>query len=316
MMSSSWKWLVAGAMVVGYLSLPGLAEAQESAQESATVSATGRQLLQRSPSQMAIRIELSGRGPSLKEALAQLEERKEAAGIILKSLGADMETVTYGDPTTSSASGVSQGKLQAMIRQRISRSGEPAPEGLKLPESTTVAVPLSVRWNLEGDDSIELLQQTSKLRKAIEEADIAGMNDDSASLPEQELLEEAEGFGYRSYSGEEPAKPGTPVFSFVATITPEERREALQAAFQAARDNAEELAAASGRKLADLIMLESNAIGGSPYGEEMYGYPGAYRRQVSVPQIPDRLTSQSDEFGKLPFMFMIQARFKLAPADD
>jgi hypothetical protein len=34
------------------------------------------------------------------------------------------------------------------------------------------------------------------------------MKDDAASLAEQELIEEAEGFGYNSYSGEEPAEPG------------------------------------------------------------------------------------------------------------
>jgi uncharacterized protein YggE len=129
-------------------------------------------------------------------------------------------------------------------------------------------------------------------------------------------MEEAEGFGYNSYSGEEPTKPGTPVFSYAAKITPEDRREALQAAFQAARSNAEELAVASGRKLADLVTLESDAMGGSSHHEEMYAYPAAIRRQIALHQNSDPLTSQSSELGPLSFMFMIQATFKLATEEN
>jgi uncharacterized protein YggE len=285
------------------------------AQESATVAASGTQVIERLPTQLALQIELIGRGKTLKEALAKLDRRKQAAGLLLKSLGAEMDTVKYGDPTTSNASSASQQQLQAMIRERIGRSGGETPEGLKLPESVTASLALSARWKLSSDKPSELLEQATQLCKKIEDADLGGLKDgDDASLAEQELIEEAEAYGgYDRYSGEQAVKPGTPNFSYVATITPEERQAAMKSAFEAAQRDAEELAAAAGRELGNLVTLESHAMSQSPYEEEYYGYAAAYRRQMMLGAANDRLSTQGAELGKLNFTFVVQAKFQLKP---
>lgn len=92
--------------------------------------------------------------------------------------------------------------------------------------------------------------------------------------------------------------------SFASQFTPAQG-SALQAAFEAARTDAEELAEVSGRKLGELVMLQGKPTGGSPSAKELYAYNRTYRRQMSVTQVPDRLTSQGNEFGKLTFIFTI-----------
>lgn len=286
------------------------------AQKSATVSASGAMVVRRQPTQLLLTVDLLGRGKTLKEALGNVDKRKDAADLLLKTLGAEMESIEYGDPTTSNSASASREQLQELIRERIANSGGETPEGLKIPESVTVTLPLTARWPLMGKDAASLLEEVAGLRKKIEEADIAGMKDDQGlSLEEQELLEESSSYGYDPYTGEERTPPGTPSFSFAAKITPEARRAALREAFQAAQAEAAELAAAAGMELSGLSKLDSDASGGSSYAEEYYGY-GGYRRQTAMSAGEDRLSSQTDELGQVTFSFSVTATFWLKPAAE
>ncbi len=287
--------------------------AEVPAQETPMVSASGEEILKRWPTQLVLRLDLIGRAGSLDEALEEMEKRKESAGLLLKSLGAQMDTVEYGDPTTSNAASQGQEQMQAMIRQRIQRSGGQIPEGLKMPESTTVTLPLTARWDLATTDPTKLLRQVNELRKQIEKADLGGVKSDESSLAEQELLEEAEAFGYDPYSNEQQAKPGTPVFTFAAKITEEERSQAMKAAFQSSQAEAKELAAAAGRELGELMSLASSSHGG-PSPEELYGY--GYGRRMPMPTNDDPLSTEVPELRKVSFRFAVQARFRLATEKD
>ncbi|PQO41049.1 SIMPL domain-containing protein [Blastopirellula marina] len=285
---------------------------EASAQEPPMVASQGEAIIQHWPTELVVRLDLVGRASSLDEALETLQKRKESAGLLLKTLGAEMDTVEYGDPTTANVASQGQAQMQAMIRQRIQRSGGKMPEGLKMPESTTVTLPMTARWKLDATDPTKLLQQVDSLRKQIEKADIGGMKSEEPTLAEQELLEEAESFGYDPYSDEPQAKPGTPMFSFAAKITEEERTQATKVAFQSAQADAKELAAAAGRELGELMSLSSSSRGGlSP--EEMYGY--GYGRRMPMPPSNDPLTTEVPELGKVAFRFNVQARFRLLSRD-
>ncbi len=286
------------------------------AQESATVTASGAKIIRRQPTELLLQIDLLGRGKTIKEALGNVDKRKDAADLLLKTLGAEMESVEYGDPTTSNAASASREQMQELIRQRIANSGGATPEGLKIPESVTVTLPLTARWPLMSKNAASLLEEVAGLQKKIEAADIAGMKDNQGlSLAEQELLEESSSYGYDPYSGEERTPPGTPSFSFAAKITPEARGAALREAFQAAQRDAAELAAAAGMELSGLSKLDSNAAGGSSYAEEYYGY-GGYRRQTAMSVGEDRLSSQTGELGQVTFTFSVTATFRLRPAGE
>ncbi|RCS54084.1 DUF541 domain-containing protein [Bremerella cremea] len=277
------------------------------AQEQPMVEAEGKEVLKRWPSQLVMRLDLIGRAGSMDDALAALEKRKEVAKTLLTSLGAEMDTVEYGDPTTTSAASQGQEQIQAMIRERIQRSGGSVPAGLKVAESTVVTLPLTARWELDTSDPVKLLQQATVLRKKIEDADIGGAKSQKLSLAEQELLEEAEAYGYDPYSDEPQAKPGEPVITFAAKITEEERSQAMKAAFEASVKDAKELAAAAGQDLGLLMSLSSSTYGGmSP--EEMYGY--GYGRRMATPS-DDPLVSEVTDLSKVSFNFAIRARFRI-----
>ncbi|WP_158265594.1 SIMPL domain-containing protein [Blastopirellula marina] len=282
------------------------------AQEPGIVTTQGQSEIERWPTQLVVRIDLIGRAGTLQEALETLEKRKEAAKLQLKTLGADTETVEYGDPTTTNVVNQGQQQMQQMIRQRIQQSGGDIPEGLKTPESSTVTLPMIARWKLDADEPTKLLLSVTKLRKEIEEADLAGTKEDEGSLAEQELMEEAEAFGFDPYSGEEQAKPGTPSFSYAATITEEERQAAMKKAYAAAQTDAEQLAAIAGQSLGGLKNLAGTSRDAS--GSEGYGY-SPFGRSRFVPTSDDPLTAESPAMGKVKFNFMVNAAFYLVPSE-
>lgn len=278
-------------------------------QDRPIISVSGEKTIKRLPTELVMRIELVGRDETLDEALQAVAKRKEAAGLLLKSLGANMETVEFGDPTTSNASNQGQQQMEAMIRRRMGRIDGPIPEGLKIAEASTVTLPLKARWKLTATDATGILKEATELRKKIEEADLAGVKSNEASLAEQELIEESESLGFDPYSEEPQAKPGTPVFSYATKITPDDRSQALKEAFEMARANAEELANAANRKLGPLSGLHSSSTAG-PSQEMMYGYN--YRRGMPSMEDNDPLTAETPQLGKLTFQFILQASFRLA----
>ena len=68
---------------------------------------------------------------------------------------------------------------------------------------------------------------------------------------EEELAEEMEG-EVMMYNDESQPKPGEPIFLFVTRISPQDRAQALAAAFAKARRQAEELSKAAGSELGAL----------------------------------------------------------------
>ncbi|MBI1249391.1 DUF541 domain-containing protein [bacterium] len=279
------------------------------AQQFGTVSASGDKVIERLPTELVMRIDMVGRAETLDEALKTLSKRKESAELLLKSLGAKMDTIEYGDPTTSNAASQGQRQMQEMIRQRMGRIGGPVPEGLKIPESKTVTLPLTVRWSLDATDATQLLKLVTDLSKKIEDADLAGIKSEEANLAEQELIEESEAMGYDPWSDEEQTKPGTPVFSYAARITPEERSQAMKEAFAKAKANAQDLANAADQELGPLLNLHGSSDGG-PSPEMMYDY--SYRRGMPRMENNDPLSSESPQLGKVTFRFSVQASFRLA----
>lgn len=294
---------------------PVIASANVAPADMPTVSANGSAALQRQPKEMVMHVELLARGKSLKEAIANLKTRRETALAQLKTLAADMDSVKFDNPTTSSALGQAQQQMQQMILQRVRASGGPVPAGLKTPESTTVTMGLTARWKLNGEDISELLEQIDALKKRIEAADLAGAKDkEELSAAEQELLEEAGSFNIDPYSGEEATPPGTPQFAFVATITDAERQEALQQAYKKAERSATELAAAAGMKITGLATLASQAAGNQPY-EDPYGYMAMRRNAQLTQRLGNNLdtenSSLSTDFAPVNFDFSVTATFRV-----
>ncbi|UUO04352.1 SIMPL domain-containing protein [Blastopirellula sp. J2-11] len=289
---------------------------QSHAAEPAVIKSNGTHVLNRNPTELKLSIELLGRGKTLKEALSKLKEKQTAAQDMVQSLGAEMESLTLDAPTTTSRSSEMMEKMREVIQQRVRNSGGPTPEGLKVQDSLTVSSKLHVSWKLEGEDVIARLSEVTALKKKIEESDIASVEGEEIPLAEQELMEEAEAFGYNSFSSGEEVKPGTPQFSYRTSITPQERREALKTAFATARNNAEVLAAAAGMKVTGLKSMEAGGTAVFANMQNYYRYGGGYREESDAEVEADPLQAASPKYAEIPFVFVISAQFNVEPADS
>lgn len=299
------------------------ANAQNSVESGATVTAPGSVTLKRQPSQLIMKVDLIARGETLKQALANLEDRRKTAGLLLKTLQATEDSITFGNPTSASPLGQAEQQMQQMISQRISNSGGAVPEGLKLPESVSVSQPVTARWPLTGKDPAALLEESEALQKRINDADLAGVKNQEGISPEQlELMEEA-AFSVDPYSGEPETPPGTPQFVFAASLTDKERQAALREAFDKAQRQAAELASAAGLEIAGLASLnQGSSDPSSPSYDDSYSYMLYRRNSELLQQLSgggmETKNARNISFNVLlapvSFNFQIQATFRLRPA--
>ncbi len=280
------------------------------------VSGAGMVVLERPPTVLMMSVELTGKGKDMKEALGKLKDRREAARLLLESLGADMDSVKFAEPGTSNVASNQRSQFEQMVRARVTVSGRATPKGLKIPKSVTVSSVLTARWPIAGQTTEERLIETESLREKIKEADLAGTKEPKELTPEeQELMEEMAANMNRYSSGGEEEPPGTPQFSYIAAITPQQRDTAMADAFQKAKQTAAQLAAAAGAELGPLARLSrsNNSVDDDMYDRFDYdmGYSSRQRmmmQMMQAGQIPNN-ESLRRTFGHVKFTFGVHAGF-------
>jgi hypothetical protein len=313
--------VVLAFVAVGWsLALPRVG-AQERAR--ATVTGVGQVVVTRAPTEVVMQVDLLAEGEDLAGALAKLNQRRADAQQKLAELEAGAESIQWGHPTTSTGQNTQRQQLMRQVRQMqqmrqlapgIGRPGAGAPN-VELPERMTVALPLTVRWTLEEEDSMALLEKVETLREKVTATDLSGA-EASEPLPAelQELMEE---YGdMMSYYEDDEQQPGKPSFAFAATMSREGRREALAKAFEKARAHADELAAAAGMQLGQLVDIEQRQAESIADPYSAY-YPSSYGRYGTRRPFPPSEADDQRTFAETPdelrFTFTIHAQFALDP---
>ena len=167
----SCKSILSLFSVVCLLSLSSTSLSQD--EVKGTVSGIGTVTVQQRPTLLRMTIQISGKAKTIKEALAKLKDRRDAAEILLESLTADKDSVSFSDPSLVSANNNQQRQMEQMLRQRMSRGGR-VPKGLQIPKSVSVSCTLTAEWPLQYKDTEGLLLIASDLQERIAAADLAG----------------------------------------------------------------------------------------------------------------------------------------------
>jgi hypothetical protein len=262
------------------LSLGATSQAQYwgGATAGGTVRGTGTVTIERQPQRMQMEVDILFRAGSVEDAVAGLREQIETARLQLVELGALEDSITVGDPSIDTR----QSGQQQMMQQMITPFRGPGrtPPAAETQKPVTVTAVMQAAWELDQSETADLLVRTHELQEQIREADVAGSEAATQLTPEEEeVLEEMQN-QYGSYGSSDEAKPGEPLFYFVADITDEEYRQALADAFQDARARAEELAAATGSELGALESVVSNSQADIDSYDYNYGidYQSTYYR--------------------------------------
>jgi uncharacterized protein YggE len=314
MKTFSWAAITFG--LIGFLAQPVTAQYGRG---DGVVGGSGTVSIERMPEGMRMNIVLTAKGKDLKEALAALKDRTDAAKAQLATLGADKASVKTESAQISAGKNNQQRQMEMMMAQRIRGGGAKKPKKEEKPQ-VSVSTALTANWPLKAKETEELLIATHALQDKIKAADLGGNKDAKLSPEEEEAFAEMEENGYTRFGDEGGPKPGEPTFLFYTAITDTEREKALGEAFKKAKEKAARVAKAAGSELGKLASLTESEVGmdsedypGSMYGNDPYAYQMMQRlRRDSV----DGSDSGSAEGigiqpGKVSYNVTVHASFDL-----
>jgi uncharacterized protein YggE len=300
-----------------FLSLLTVTEAygQVLPDQEGVVTGSGTIHIKKSPERLRLQIDLLAKGKNLNESLQRLKERRQAVVVQLKSLGAIPETIEIADPTIYASQNAQQQMLNMMIRQRMGKSAKAKTAQASMP--VTVSATLKAEWPLKFNNPDELLSKSHELQEKIKAADLAGTKEVEKLTPEeQELQEELQAAEEMSMYGQPENKPGTPAFVYVASISEQERAEAIAKAFQKAKGQATQLAQAAGATLGSLRNLNAHsAMGqvnsslGNPYAQ--YAYQMIQQQLNQIQEDGELDEAISPQAGPVSIQVVVNASFAL-----
>ncbi len=284
-----------------------LPAAGQSSPES-VVTASGTARVERPADRLRMRVDLQTRDAELSQAVAKLRQRKDDVRKALLDLGAVAESIEFGEAVVGSAAGSAQSQMQRMVMMQMQNRQVDEAALAALPVTVTVSV--TADWPLEGDASEDLLLRAHEIQKRVKEAKLAESREE-LTPEEQEIMEEMQ--GYAGY-GMPQSKPGEPAFSYVATLPPRSRTDAMRQAIERARADALQLAEAAGLALGPVTRLSAGepAAATDPQTAMMYAYMGM---SGAAPQNPSKDPDEiAGDKPRVVHTVTVNATFVLQPA--
>ena len=249
------RWCSAATLAIGILVVAGSdgAFGQQPASSRGSVGGAGVAVIKRQPELIRMQLDVMATGKDLKDALATLKARREAATTVCTKLGAVAETLAVGPPRIAPDLAQRQRMMNDYISPPRRTSKAKKPEAAP---PVNVSAWLTAEWPLKGNSPEELLLASQSLRDTIK-SELAKAMPKAADLsPEQEEMQE-EAAPDMGGNGNGP-KPGDPVFVFVAKVSDADYVKAAAKAFAMAKAHAQRLADAAGTPLGELRNVEGN----------------------------------------------------------
>jgi len=234
----------------------GLAPVSAQTPAAGTVTGHGAAEIRRQPEFLRVQVEVLAKGKDLKEALARLRARRQAAQKNLELLGMAASAMEFGEPAISTDKNERQRHMAVrMMRMRV-QGKKPTDKPKEAPPIIVSSV-LKAELPLRSTDPEELLLTAHALEEKMKAADLGGLKElKQASAQDEELAQEqaAEAMDME----DDTPKRGEPVFLYVSKVSDDEKAKALAQAFRKAKRDAAVLAQAAGAELAALHHLEND----------------------------------------------------------
>jgi hypothetical protein len=298
------------------LAAPAAAQAPAPA---GTVTGQGKAEVQRQPELLRVQVEILVKARDLPTALARLKERRDAAGIHLKSMAALPDSIAFAAPSLAPEKTEQQKQMEQMVMQRMRGSGKPVPKKKETPP-VVLSSTLTFDVPLKASDAAELLLAAHALQERVKEADLGGKKEFEKLTPEEEELAEEARAMSGGYQQQGPQR-GEPSFLFVARLTDPDVDRALSEAYQQARRHAEQLARAAGARLGRLHHLDDQVNTANGQGldpQTAYYYRYGYAPGAGMPQPPRSRASEATapQAGPVTHHVALAATFVLQSAKE
>jgi uncharacterized protein YggE len=242
-----------------------------------TVTGHGMFEIKRHPEVLRIQVDVLAKGKTLKEALAKLRERRQAAQKNLEQIGAVAGSIEFGEPQIAMERNDRQHERMVMMMAMRAQGKKPAQKPKEAPP-ISVFCTLKAEVRLSAAGAEELLLAAHGLEERVKAADLGGLKElKQASAQDEEMAEEANAEMMGMNDNEGP-KRGEPIFLYVSKLSDEERTKARADAFKKAQREAAKLAEAAGIELGPLYRLDPDPSAGYPDSEdtEVVSGPSSY----------------------------------------
>jgi hypothetical protein len=227
-----------------------------------------------------MKVDLIVQGKTIKEALTNWKDRREAVQAQLATLRARKESIAFGDPQINTTVLQARQQMAMMIQARLGNRAKKGSKKAAVP--VVISGRLTAEWPLKGKDVEALLIEVGQLQDSINAADLAGKKElEKLSGEDEEVSQELEGMPANFGNDPSQAQPGTAAFTLVSKISAQDHARALADAFQKAKTQAEAIAKAAGAELGPIRELGSQAQSGGE-SEDSENPAQAYSRAMQA----------------------------------
>lgn len=232
-------------------------------EEKITVSTNGTAMFSIRPCLMLMLVRIRSAAATLELSLAEIKQRSTETTQRLLRLGA--KSVDLGEPHEDEGAETDpMARMRATMRPRLPRTAETA-----LPERPGVNTMLTAAWDISGMSAEDVLLLVDQLR-----FDAASHTDTPQSVvPASPSWEDPEEHlrNMLAQLQEPPKADLAPQFLYISRPREEQLAKATAEAFEAAKQMAERLAAASGRQLAQLSSVNCHRSPGDARPDRYQG---------------------------------------------
>lgn len=295
--------------------------AQVTPPQVGSVAGSGTVTLKRRPEILRLRVEVFAEGKSVKEALANLGDRRQVVRGRLAELGVQEGSVTFGEPQVTAELQQMRQQMVAMMQAQLGDRFKKNAKG-EQPEPTVVSAPLTAEWPLKGQGTEALLIEVTEIQEAVKKADIPGVPTVEKLLGaevDQNAREQVDEIRAMVVNANEGGQtPGEPAFSLVAKLSERDRAKALAEAFRKARTAAADTARAAGAQLGEIHHLQSQVQNGGNADNANVGFDVSDLMSGVVAVASDESENLLEAVGSQPgavvYRVIVSASFYLKPA--
>ena len=199
------------------------------------VSGQGLYEIRKQPDILRVQVEVLAKARSAKDAVAKLQEHRQAAKAKLESMGAVPATIEFTEPVVTITQDPNEARMQMMMqRQAMMQGGKKPPAKAKEPPPVVVSSMLKAEIPLTAKSPEHLLIVSHDLEERIKQADLGAVKDLKQNSPqEEENAEQMQMMGMMN--DPEQNVPGHGGNIYAKKLTAEERALTVREAFQACR---------------------------------------------------------------------------------
>jgi uncharacterized protein YggE len=281
-----------------------------SAQSSISVRGQGTATLVRPADHLHLEVQVNARGKDVPEAMSKLKDLETE---VQKKLAAIQDGKFVFDASRLDADDDPQKNYMRMMQAMANPNARKKPAA---PQGVSAVTTLRCDWELKGSNADEVSLAAYQLQEKVKASNAwkpAGAANDLKAQEEAEENDQSNMQMQMNYPGAA-AKPGQPVFTFIATFPQEEISKGTAQAFESAKQQASDLAKAAGKSLGELTELDGsrNNVGMSPdnpMAQYIAMMQAASEQKPAAGREPNVIVG--DQPGAVSMQVAVTARFQL-----